>query len=70
MQQRRGRKTYDALIEAGFALLEHRELEAIPIAELAKLAGYSTGAFYARFHSKDEYFDALVARHLERRKPC
>jgi AcrR family transcriptional regulator len=68
IKQRRGRKTYDALIEAGFALLEHRELEAISIAELAQAAGYSTGAFYARFKSKDEYFDALVARHLERRK--
>ena len=68
IKQQRGRRTYDALIETGFALLEHRELEAISIAELAKTAGYSTGAFYARFRSKDEYFDALVAHHLERRK--
>jgi AcrR family transcriptional regulator len=68
IKQQRGRRTYDALIETGFALLEHRELEAISIAELAKAAGYSTGAFYARFHSKDEYFDALVATHLERRR--
>jgi AcrR family transcriptional regulator len=68
IKQQRGRTTYDALIETGFALLEHRELEAISIAELAKAAGYSTGAFYARFRSKDEYFDALVANHLERRR--
>jgi len=65
IKQKRGRKTYDALIETGFALLEHRELEAISIAELAKAAGYSTGAFYTRFRSKDEFFDALIARHLE-----
>jgi len=68
IKQERGRRTYDALIETGFALLEQRELAAISIAALAKAAGYSTGAFYARFHSKDEYFDALVAHHLERRK--
>ena len=68
IKQQRGRKTYDALIETGFALLEHRELESISIAELAKAAGYSTGAFYARFRSKDEYFDALVAHHLAHRK--
>src|SRR5690606_13968066 len=35
------------------------------IAELAKGAGYSVGAFYARFRSKDEFFEALVAQHLE-----
>lgn len=68
IKQQRGRKTYDALIETGFALLEHRELEAISIAELARTAGYSTGAFYTRFRSKDEYVDALIAHHLERRR--
>jgi AcrR family transcriptional regulator len=68
IKQRRGRKTYDALIETGFALLEHRELEALSIAELARTAGYSTGAFYTRFRSKDEYVDALIAHHLERRR--
>ena len=67
IKQKRGRRTYDALIETGFALLESNELEAISIAELAKTAGYSVGAFYARFHSKDEFFDAMVAHHLEHR---
>ena len=67
IKQKRGRKTYDALIETGFALLEHRELETISIAELARAAGYSTGAFYTRFRSKDEFFDAMIAHHLEYR---
>jgi AcrR family transcriptional regulator len=31
------------------------------------VAGYSTGAFYTRFRSKDEFFDAMVAHHLEYR---
>ena len=67
IRQERGRKTYDALIATGFKLLEHEEFESITIAELAKAAGYSVGAFYARFHSKDEFFDAMIAHHLEHR---
>jgi AcrR family transcriptional regulator len=68
IKQERGRKTYDALIATGFKLLAHREFEAITIADLAQSAGYSVGAFYARFKSKDEYFDALIAHHLENRR--
>lgn len=67
IKQLRGRKTYDALIETGFKLLEHSDLESIPIVALAKAAGYSVGAFYARFRSKDEFFDAMIAHHLEHR---
>jgi Transcriptional regulator len=65
IKQERSKITYDALINAGFKLLEERDLQHISIAELAKEAGYSVGAFYARFRSKDEFFDALVAQHLE-----
>src|SRR5690606_16599499 len=54
----------DALIATGFRLLAQCEFEAITIAELSQAAGYSVGAFYARFKSKDEFFDALIAHHL------
>jgi AcrR family transcriptional regulator len=67
IKQSRGRRTYDALIETGFKLLEQNDLESIPIAELAKVAGYSVGAFYARFTSKDEFFQAMIGHHLEQR---
>ena len=67
IKQDRGHKTYAALVDTGFRLLELRDFESVSIAELARLAGYSVGAFYARFNSKDEFFDALVARHVERR---
>ncbi|MDY6983632.1 MAG: TetR/AcrR family transcriptional regulator [Pseudomonadota bacterium] len=67
IKQERGHITYDALIEAGFKLLVERDIEDISIFELARVAGYSVGAFYARFRSKDEFFDALIERHLERR---
>lgn len=67
IKQERGQITYDALIEAGFKLLVERDIEDISIFDLARVAGYSVGAFYARFRSKDEFFDALIERHLERR---
>lgn len=64
IKQERGKVTYDALIDTGFQMLEQRDLQDISIADLAKEAGYSVGAFYARFRSKDEFFEALLARHL------
>ena len=67
VRQKRSQKTYDALIGTTFKLLQQREFDAISIAELAQKAGYSVGAFYARFRSKDELFDALLAQHLEDR---
>jgi AcrR family transcriptional regulator len=68
IRQKRGQITYDALIETAFALLDHKEFDEISIAELARKAGYSVGAFYARFRSKDELFDAMVMNHLEGRR--
>jgi AcrR family transcriptional regulator len=67
VRQKRSQKTYDALIETTFKLLQQREFDEISIAELAQRAGYSVGAFYARFRGKDELFDALLARHIEDR---
>ncbi len=67
IKQKRGQKTYDALIDTAFELLEEREFDDISIADLAQKAGYSVGAFYARFKSKNELFDALVMRHIEQR---
>lgn len=67
IKQNRSKKTYHALIAAGFKLLKNREYDSITVAELSKSAGYSVGAFYTRFKSKDEYFDALVVHHLKSR---
>jgi len=67
IKQERSRITYTALVRAGFRMLEERDLQDISVAELAMEAGYSVGAFYARFRSKDEFFDALVAEHLNTR---
>lgn len=68
IRQKRGQVTYDALIDTAFAMLEEKEFDEISIAELAQKAGYSVGAFYARFHSKDELFDAMVQQHVHNRR--
>ena len=67
IKQNRSKKTYDALITTGFRLLKKQEFDSITVAELSKSAGYSVGAFYARFRSKDEFFDAMVVHHLKSR---
>ena len=68
IRQKRSRKTYDALIATAFKLLEQREFDEISIADLAQKAGYSVGAFYARFKSKDELFDAMIEQHVDNRR--
>ena len=68
IRQKRGQVTYDALIDTAFAMLADKELDEISVAELAQKAGYSVGAFYARFRSKDELFDAMVLRHVQNRR--
>jgi AcrR family transcriptional regulator len=66
-KQRRSQITHEKLIEAGFELLEHREFDAIPVAEIAERAGYSVGAFYARFKNKDDFHGALVRQYASER---
>lgn len=68
IKQKRGQKTYDALIKTAFRLLKNRVLSSISVAELTQAAGYSVGAFYARFKSKDEFLDALIDHHLNSRR--
>ena len=68
IRQKRGQKTYEALIATAFELLEKEEYETLTVDTLARAAGYSVGAFYARFRSKDEFFDALIAEYAEQRR--
>jgi AcrR family transcriptional regulator len=63
IKQRRSQRTYDALVETGLRLARERDLDTIPVAEIAKEAGYSVGAFYARFTTKDDFHRALMERY-------
>lgn len=64
IKQKRGKRTYERLVQTAFDLLESSDLETLTIAELTRAAGYSVGAFYARFRSKAEFFEAMLAEHI------
>ncbi|MCV7012466.1 TetR/AcrR family transcriptional regulator [Mycolicibacterium madagascariense] len=57
--------TRERLIEAAGRVFCRLGFEAAPIDVIAEEAGYSRGAFYSNFRSKDELFVALIARHLD-----
>lgn len=64
VQQARSRRTLDGLLEALDGLLRDRSFDTIAVAELSRAAGVSTGAFYARFRSKDDLLPSLYDRYL------
>jgi len=61
-QQARSQATLDRFLEATVTLLAERRFEDAPVAEIARRAHASVGAFYARFPDKD----ALLAYMNER----
>ncbi len=63
-KQARSRRTRDQLMTAGFRLVEDRDFEAVSIADIARAAGCSVGAFYFRFADKDAFFRAMIAHRL------
>lgn len=67
IHQKRSQETYDAMLQAGFELIEETGLERLRVADVALRAGYSVGSFYSRFADKDEFFAALLGKHLEKR---
>lgn len=67
-QQARSKATFQALIQAGMQVIESKEFQAIKIAEIARAANVSVGAFYDRFQNKDVFLAALqeiVAENIE-----
>jgi AcrR family transcriptional regulator len=63
-------RTRKALLKAAAAVFCERGLEGASIDEVAQAAGYTKGAFYANFKSKEELFlvmlDERFAQELER----
>lgn len=52
--------TRQALLEAAAALFRERGLEGASVDEIAQAAGYTKGAFYANFKSKEELFLVML----------
>lgn len=60
-------QTRAALIEAAGEAFAERGLRDVSIDELARRAGFTKGAFYANFASKEELFLAMLDERFERR---
>jgi AcrR family transcriptional regulator len=61
----RSQETLDRIVDAAEALVAEKGFEDATVAEVARLAESSVGAFYARFHDKNGLLYALYERYLE-----
>lgn len=59
-KQARSERTRDRLLEAGQELLQTGGFDDVSIAQIARHAGCSVGAFYVRFRDKEAYFQFLL----------
>ena len=64
--QDRSRLTAERFFEAALKLLETSTFEALSVAEIAREAGRSVGAFYQRYGSKDDFLTVLLNDYFER----
>jgi AcrR family transcriptional regulator len=58
-------QTQERLLEAASQVFSRRGFDAASVDEIAEEAGYSKGAVYSNFASKEELFLTLLDRHLE-----
>src|SRR3954462_8690122 len=59
-------QTRERLIEAAYTVFARDGLEAASIEDVAEVAGYSRGAFYSNFVSKDELVCAILGREIQK----
>jgi AcrR family transcriptional regulator len=64
-QQDRSRETLERILAAAEALILERGLENVTVAQIAKRAGSSVGAFYARFPDKESLLRCVFQRFYE-----
>jgi AcrR family transcriptional regulator len=64
--QGRSRLTAERFLAAALTLLETKTFETLSVADLAREAGRSVGAFYQRFGSKDDFLTVLLTDYFAR----
>jgi AcrR family transcriptional regulator len=64
VKQLRARRSRDRMLNAGQKLVAKRPFDALLVADIARAANCSVGAFYLRFRDKDAFFRALIAQYL------
>ncbi|KXZ12994.1 TetR family transcriptional regulator [Bacillus nakamurai] len=55
-------ETFESFIDAGLHLLIDRAYDTVSIDEISKAAGFSKGAFYVHFESKEDFLKHLLDR--------
>ncbi|MCR9039934.1 helix-turn-helix domain-containing protein [Bacillus sp. L381] len=55
-------ETFESFIDAGLHLLIDRAYDTVSIDEISRAAGYSKGAFYVHFESKEDFLKHLLDR--------
>lgn len=58
-KQHRSRARRAAMLERGVELINERDLDELPIADITGALGYSTGSFYSYFADKTAFFIAV-----------
>ena len=66
--QDRSRRTAERFLDAAFKLLESKTFDELSVADLARAAERSVGAFYQRFGSKDDFLVVLMVAYFEARE--
>ena len=64
-QAERRSRTRRRLLDAGMELFAKRGFDGTSVEQIARKAGYSTGALYANFDGKDDLFFAIFDEHLD-----
>jgi len=64
-QQKRSEQSLELMLTAAKRLIAQDSFETAPVAEIAKDAGLSVGAFYSRFKDKDALFHAIQDQTLD-----
>lgn len=65
-REERQQQTRQRLLDAAVATFSQRGYHAASVEEIAEAAGFSKGAVYSNFASKEELFLALLDQHFER----
>ncbi len=66
VRQDRSRRSRDAFIESGIALLNEIRFNDLKVSDLARHSGRSVGSFYKRFEDKEAFFRVLQAATVAR----
>lgn len=67
LPSRKRQQTRERLMDAAYRLFAEEGVRAVSIEAIAEAAGFTRGAFYSNFESKDELFFALADRELSAR---